>query len=439
MGKLKGNRFFLNVSWNMVGFVVPILTAIIAIPFLIRNIGTERFGILTLIFAIIGFMNVFDFGLARSITKSVVKYRELKDERRTLSSIKTGWYIISAILFIISFFFFFFRQYIADSIFNSSAHNIKNEIVISLVIISFSLVFVVSQSVFSGVLEAYGAFKTIAISKIPFSLLMYTIPLLLSFKTASLIYITLSLCLLRILMAVIFYLLMNKEIKRETHIGLNQSEFDSVIAWELIRYGGWISVSNIIAPVMLYIDRFFVSAIIGVTVVAYYTTPYEIVSKISIVAASVSSVLFPILSSKIPCDIKSANGVFTKSTIGIFIALLIPVCVGMFLSKSLLSLWINEEFAENSYIVFCMFLIGFMIHGLIQPAFIWIQAAGKPYITALCHLFDLSLYVFYFPYLTKNYGILGASYAWVLRVSISFIVLHSLRFFLYKRACNENI
>jgi hypothetical protein len=64
---------------------------------------------------------------------------------------------------------------------------------------------------------------------------------------------------------------------------------------------------------------------------------------------------------------------------------------------------------------------------------------GKHYITvtALAHLFDFLLYIIYFPILTKQFGNQGAATAWILRVSISLIVLHSIRYILYRRILNE--
>ncbi|CPR13639.1 oligosaccharide flippase family protein [Brenneria goodwinii] len=431
------SRFVINISWNLLGFVVPIISAILAIPFLIKNIGLERFGILTLIFSLIGFMNVFDFGLTRAITRSVVKYKD--DKNRLLSSIKTGWFLLLCVLLCISISLLFANRYISETIFNPSNKIIEQEINHSLIFIALSLPFVISQSVFVGVMEGCDAFKKISLGRIPFSLLMYLVPVTISFFIPSLSYITFSLCILRVIMAIIFYLLMSRELIKISKQKIMEAKISKNICFELIKYGGWVSVSNIIAPIMLYIDRFFVSSIIGASVVAYYTTPYEIVSKMSIVAVSISGVLFPLLSSKIFTDINSANKYFLKATFGIFFVLIIPVLLGLFLSKTILELWIDHSFAEQSYIIFCGFLIGFLIHGLMQPAFTWIQASGKPFITALAHVFDILLYVFYFPYLTKHYGTVGAVSAWVLRVSISLLVLHSIRFFLYKRGLNEKI
>ncbi|MBN0308383.1 hypothetical protein JTL37_34430, partial [Pseudomonas aeruginosa] len=45
--------------------------------------------------------------------------------------------------------------------------------------------------------------------------------------------------------------------------GLRVHVFDYFTFKRLINYGGWITVSNFISPVMVYFDRFFISSHLG--------------------------------------------------------------------------------------------------------------------------------------------------------------------------------
>jgi len=431
--KLFSSGFIRNISWNLLGYALPVIVAIIMIPVVMKHIGLERFGVLTLIIVLIGSMTVFDFGITRSVTNSVRKYLDEKNDRAMLTVVKTGWLMITIVLLIISLLFWVESQWIATHFFNVSNQQIRDEISGSMKIVAFSLPFVIAQTIFVGVMEAFGAFKKISLGKAPFSVLMYLVPMLISFYTPSLFYITLSLCILRCIMAVAFYLMMCSEIKTVTPTSLMSVPVTKTIALELVKYGGWVSVGNIIAPIMLYIDRFFVASIVGASVFAYYTTPYDVVSRLAIVAVSVCGVLFPMLVTKIATDIRSANTYFIKVVLGIFAILVIPAVAGIFLSKWFLSVWISPAFAENSWKIFSMFLFGYLIHGLVQPAFVWIQACGKPWIIACCEIIDLTLYVIYLPLMTHHYGIMGAAIAWNFRMVLSLVVLHTLRYVLYAR------
>lgn len=50
-----------NVVWNLTGQVLPLLVGLIAIPLLLGQLGADRFGILALVWIVIGYFGVFDF------------------------------------------------------------------------------------------------------------------------------------------------------------------------------------------------------------------------------------------------------------------------------------------------------------------------------------------------------------------------------------------
>ena len=62
-----------NAVWNLVTQCVPMAVAIVTIPVLIAGIGTDRFGVLTLAWIILGYFSLFDLGLGRALTKLVAE------------------------------------------------------------------------------------------------------------------------------------------------------------------------------------------------------------------------------------------------------------------------------------------------------------------------------------------------------------------------------
>src|SRR6478735_7581550 len=57
-----GHRLVVNSLLNAIGQGVPILVAIGSVPLLLRGLGTERTGLLTLSWSVIGYASLFDFG-----------------------------------------------------------------------------------------------------------------------------------------------------------------------------------------------------------------------------------------------------------------------------------------------------------------------------------------------------------------------------------------
>ena len=53
---------------------------------------------------------------------------------------------------------------------------------------------------------------------------------------------------------------------------------------ELLSFGSWVTISNIVGPLMIYFDRFVIGALLTMTAVAYYTTPFDVVTRFTIIS-----------------------------------------------------------------------------------------------------------------------------------------------------------
>src|SRR6185437_4911702 len=62
-----------NTLWNLAGNGAPLIVAVFSIPILIHGLGKDRFGVLTLAWALIGYASLFDIGLGRALTQLVAK------------------------------------------------------------------------------------------------------------------------------------------------------------------------------------------------------------------------------------------------------------------------------------------------------------------------------------------------------------------------------
>src|SRR5215472_10973266 len=79
-----------NTVWNLLGSGAPMLVAVFCIPILIRGLGKERFGVLTLAWALIGYASLFDLGLGRALTQMVAKKLGTGEERNVPTLVWTS-------------------------------------------------------------------------------------------------------------------------------------------------------------------------------------------------------------------------------------------------------------------------------------------------------------------------------------------------------------
>ena len=69
--EIDDRRMARNAVWTLLSLGAPMLIALAAIPALIRTLGADRFGIVTLSWLLIGYCSLFDLGLGRALTRVV--------------------------------------------------------------------------------------------------------------------------------------------------------------------------------------------------------------------------------------------------------------------------------------------------------------------------------------------------------------------------------
>ena len=81
--------------YNLLGTGIPLLVGLISVPILLKSLGNQTFGLLTLIWTAIGYFGLFDFGIGRALTQQVASYRS--NQNPSIGSlIRTG--LISVII-----------------------------------------------------------------------------------------------------------------------------------------------------------------------------------------------------------------------------------------------------------------------------------------------------------------------------------------------------
>ena len=406
-----------STVWNFLGQGVPLIAAFFTIPILIDALGLGRFGTLTLVWVLIGYASILDFGLGRALTQLVAQEIGENEGRNVSSLVSTALLSMIMIGGIAVIIFWVAAGWLARALLHSPPE-LFGETSASIRIIALSLPFLVVSTGLRGVLEAYQRFDLVNIVRLPLGLLSYIGPLIVLPFSHRLDFIVVVLVAGRVATVIVYSTFCHRLIPQP-----KPGFFDVRYVRPLLAFGSWMTVSNVISPLMLYLDRFLIAGLVSVTAVAYYTTPYEVVTRLWIVPSAILGVMFPAFSYEFSQNRQRARRLYFRSLIAIFAILLPPVLGIMLFAKPGLSLWLGPAFAEKSFVVFRLLAIGVLLNSLAQASAAFIQAAGRPAITAKLHLLEILPYLAYLWFLVKAYGIVGAATAWLIRVALSFIVL----------------
>ena len=92
-----GRSLASNTLWNLFGNCFPVVVAVVCLPVLKRGLGTERLGIMSLAWVLIGYFSLFDLGLSRALTKLVAERIAQRRQSEVASLVWTSLSLMTAV------------------------------------------------------------------------------------------------------------------------------------------------------------------------------------------------------------------------------------------------------------------------------------------------------------------------------------------------------
>ncbi len=400
-----------NSSYNIAGFVVPTIIAIPALGILARQLGVENFGLFTLAFAIIGYASIFDGGISRAVIREIAVFREDKHEQKRI--ISTASVLVIFLGIFSSVVLFFGSPFLVDFI-NVSDINSQNA-QFSFKLLALIVPFFLINQVWLSFLEGHEEFANINIQRVISSVLIFLFPLMFCMHEENLFFAISGLVLARICSFILTLIICRKIIFESGLV------FDNKVFKRFVKFGGWLTVSNVISPIMVYFDRFLISNIMGASKVAFYTAPAEAIARLTNIPSALSRALFPRLSFTTDTIEKKK---LEKISYLIVSLICLPITIFCyFFSETILTIWLGVEYSGVAALVFQILLVGFYFNAVAQIPYSILQARGNSKITALIHIAEIIPYIILLYTLTEEMGVYGTAIAWTLRCTMDFILM----------------
>lgn len=404
---------FSNTFYNFLGKVLPLAVGVITVPILIHKMGIERFGTLNLVWAFIGYFGIFDLGLGRATTKLAADYIARNQIENLSHLIWTSIFLLFLLGLVASTAAFFLIPFMTERVLNISPP-LMAETQKAFSVVCISLPFVFSTTGIQGVLEAQQRFALINTIRVPAIIANYLAPLPIVLFTVSLYPIVTMTVVLRILVWIVILYFCLKSLP-----GLSRLRFPTLCRTrQLLGFGGWLTVTNIIGPIMSYFDRFFIGAFLTMEAVAYYATPFDLVNRLWIIPGSLMPVLFPAFSTYSVDRHDELAALHNRAVKYLFLILAPLAACLLVLANPFLSLWLGAEFAAVSSPIFQLLALGVLVNSLAFVPYSALQAIGRPDLTAKLHFLELPVYLASIWFFIKTLGLVGVALAWVLRVAI---------------------
>jgi O-antigen/teichoic acid export membrane protein len=402
-----------GTAWNLLGLVVPLVVAVVAIPWLMSALGLKRFGFLALVWAVVGYASVLDLGIGKTLIRLVA--RQLADGKReaarALATVATQLLLLLGLL--LALLLWLLTGLVLAST-DASASLPADEAAEALAVVAALLPLVLVNSAQVAMLSAWQDFKRLNLLRAVFSTLTYLAPLTLALLDVLDLRVIVSALLLVRACAVLAF-------------GWACHQRCGWVPWprwparedivSLLAVGRWMFIAGLAGPLLTYLDRFVVGLQLPLREVALYAAPSEIPNRLLMLPYALLTALFPRVAAQ-GGDPEALRRVLGQS-VRWLCALITPMAVvGVALAVPAMSLWLGAEHGPVAGAVLQVLLVGLWVSSLSMGPVTVLQAAGDLRHVALFYLLQLPLLLGLLWLLTDSLGIVGAAIAVALRQGV---------------------
>ena len=404
-----------SATVNLAGQLVPAAAALAALPLLARRYPADVLGLLTMAWALLGYFSLLDLGLGRALTTRVASRLGAGEPAAIPPLVWTTSTLLAAVGLAGGALVFFGAGWAVTDALNVPAE-LVSDARLATRILAIGLPFMTIASGLRGLLEARQRFDLVNLIRVPASALMYLGPAAVLPFSRHLAPAVAVLVAVRILACVGY-----GWCAARVEPALLRAAARPADAWrEVGGTGIWFTIANLASTSIGVLDRLVLGALLPVAAVAYYATPLEAVTKVLVIPAAFTAVMFPAFSAE-RVDDSARLGDYHRRSIRYTFLLMFPVTLAVAaLAPEVLSVWLGADFAANGTAAMRWFSLGVLVNGLALTPSVFLQARGAAARVATLQAVEVPLFAGALALATLRAGVTGAAAIWCARAAADF-------------------
>ena len=400
--------------------IAPLAVALVAIPVLVEHLGKDRFGILGIVGLLIGYLSVFDLGVGHAQAYLIATFRGGGEEEQVPRLFQTSLWVIAGLSLLLGGGLALSANALATRVFDVPPELI-DEVRLSFFYAAGAIPFAILAPCLISTLEAYQEFKLINLVRIPTSASYLLAPLLVVPFTDTLPPVILAMIAGRVVECASFLAFCLRRVPG-VFAGLR---FDPALCKRLLSFGGWMTVTNLLLPLMIHGDRMILGIVGTLSMVTYYITPAELIVRLLVVPRALVTVLFPNFTMGYAGDTRGIPELAAQSIRLLLAAMTFGGAILIVIGPYALGLWLGGEFRGASGMILRWLTLGIVLLSLAYIPRFLIQASGKPRVTAILCLCEVPVYLGLALTGFTLGGATGIAAAWSIRCLIHMVSLYS--------------
>ena len=391
------------------------LIGVVSVPVYLHLIGNDRYGVLAIVWLFLGYFGLFDPGLTRAALYHIARLVEDEDAVERESVFWTAL-LVNMIFGLVGGLVLYF---VAKPLFMTTfkmPETMREEVMKSLPWLSASITVSIFTAILGGALQARERFAEYNVLYAGNALGAQLVPLAVAYwRGPDLAWLIPAVIIARMLGTIPSFFVLRKAMP----LGIGGG-FDRSMLKPLFTYGGWVTISNLINPILGSMDRMLIGSVLSAEAVAFYTVPFNLVSRFSVLPGAVASGLFPRLSRGEMSERSRLAGeaVVTLS------AVMTPVMIFSIAALPIfMRLWVGQAFASHAVPVGIALLVGVWVNSLAYIPAAHLGSINRPDLPAKFHAYEVIPFLAVLWVGLHYFGLLGAAWAWTLRVAVDAVLL----------------
>jgi O-antigen/teichoic acid export membrane protein len=405
---------------TVVSLAIPLVVGVVTIPVIVTYLGPERFGLLGLIWAVLGYFTLLDFGLARATTKLVAESLARGDLSAAGSLVAAAGLSQAGIGAAAGVVTLWLTPWALSTALSVPPALIP-EATAAFRLLAASLPLVMVSQGLRAALEGTQRFDLAAWIRAPSGSANFLLTAVIAWLGGGLGTMVAALLAAR---AVTCCATVAAILRTVPGSAWSLDGIGGRLP-RLVRYGAWVALSNCAIPFFLYLDRFVLGSLSGLAAVAYYTGPYEIVTRLLIVPAGLATVLLPSFSAIAadPNRLPEAASLLRASVRHLVLMLAPPTILLMAFAPDLLGLWLGPAYGAHGTVAMRVLAAGVFANAISHVPNSYLMGLGRPDAIAKLHLLQLPVHGVVTWWLVARYGVPGAALAWAIRATLDAVLL----------------
>ena len=403
--------------WNLAGQVIPVAVSFISIPFVIRLLGSEGYGVLLLIVLIPTYFAFSDLGMGVASTKFESEAYARGDREGEANVVWTALLIALATAILIAVPMAVFSRSIIEylhvpDVWQSAATYGLRAVAITLVI---GVLAAVLNSPMTARLRMDLNSISTALPKVLYSA-GAPVALLLGFGLNGVFTWLIFASVLGVMAVVVISGRLLPELFRP--------RFDSSLLRPLLRFGGgW--VPAVLAVMLLAnAEKLLLARMVSVRSLAYYSIAFTFANVATFLPQAITQTLIPAFAALRGTDRVEEFGALYKRNLRLTMLLPLPVLMLMaVVARPFFDIWAGPEFGVNSPLPLYILLVGVLFAVVAAVPDSLITSAGRTGLLARLYWSELIVYLPLAVVLIGRFGIAGAAVAWSFRTIVGTVLL----------------